>query len=162
MRYKIVPEPRSVEFLRDVQAALPLVPGTVEDCCSRIRDRTGLPSRDVAREYLTFAQALGFAAEGDRGFHRTREDPSEDELAQRFLEHVFGAREVVESVDEGPKSTEEAFDEIRDLVPRWERDRHTNWEAEWLDRTERLLEWAVEFGLVERSEEGYRQSTTAL
>ncbi|MCU4798867.1 hypothetical protein OB920_00565 [Halobacteria archaeon HArc-gm2] len=162
MRYKVVPEPRSVEFLRDVQAALPLVPGTVEDCCSRIRDRTGLPSRDVAREYLTFAQALGFAAEGDRGFHRTREDPPEDELAQRFLEHVFGARKIVDVLADGEKTVREAFDEIRDLVPQWERDRHTDWEAEWLDRTERLLEWAVEFGLVERSADGYRQSTTAL
>ncbi|SFR93797.1 hypothetical protein SAMN05216559_1376 [Halomicrobium zhouii] len=159
MRYKVVPEARSVAFLRDVQAALPLVPGTVEDCCSRIRDRTGLPSRDVAREYLTFAQALGLAAEGDRGFHRTREDPSEDDLADRFLEHVFGAREVVDALDEGSKTVAETFEAMRDVVPRWERDRHTDWEAEWLDRTERLLEWAVEFGLVERSEDGYRRVT---
>lgn len=157
MRYKIVPEPRSVEFLRDVQAALPLVPGSVEDCCSRIRDRTDLESRDEAREYLTFAQAHGLAAEGDRGFRRTRAEPSEGELTERFVASVFGAREVVESVDSEPKSVEETFEEIRVLVPQWERDRHSDWEAEWVDRTERLLDWAVEFGLVERTGRGYQR-----
>lgn len=157
MRYKVVPEPRSVEFLRDVQAALPLIPGTVEDCCSRIRDRAGLESRDEAREYLTFAQALGLAAEGDRGFHRTREGPSKEELAARYLEHVFGAREVVESIEGESKSVEECFDAVREFVPQWERDRHTDWEAEWIDRTERLLEWGVEFGLVERTEDRYQR-----
>jgi len=160
MRYKVVPEPRSVRFLRDVQAALPLVPGSVEDCCSRIRDRTGLASRDIAREYLTFAQALGLAAEGDRGFHRTREDPSNEELGDWFLERVFGAREVVEAVEDGSNAVDEVFDEIRELVPRWERDRHSDWESEWIDRTERLLEWAAEFGLVARSGERYRRTAS--
>ncbi len=158
MRYKVVPESRSVEFLREVQAALPLVPGTVEDCCSRIRDRTDLQSRDEAREYLTFAQALGLAAEDGRGFHRTREDPPEEELAERFLSNVFGAREVLEAVDETPNTVEATYDEIRELVPRWERDRHSDWEAKWQGRTERLLEWAAEFGLVERSADGYRRT----
>lgn len=157
MRYKVVPEPRSVEFLRDVQAALPLVPGSVEDCCSRIRDRTDLQSRDEAREYLTFAQALGLAAEGERGYHRTRAEGSNEGLANGFRERVFGAREVLESLDDGPKSVEEGFAAIRDAVPNWERDRHSDWEAEWRERTERLLEWGVEFGLLERTDDGYRR-----
>ena len=159
MRYKVVPESRSVAFLREVQAALPLVPGSVEGCCSRIRDRTDLQSRDEAREYLTFAQALGLAAEGGRGFHRTREEPDDGELAERFRENVFGAREVLDGLEAGPRPVEQTFDEIRESVPRWERDRHSDWASEWFDRTERLLEWGVEFRLAERTEDGYRRST---
>lgn len=156
MRYKVVPAPRSVAFLRDVRAALPLVPGSVEDCCTRIRDRTDLQSRDRAREYLTFAQALGLAAEGERGFHRTREEPTDGELADRFRENVFGAREALDALDDGPKTAAECFDVIRDVVPRWERDRHTDWEAQWRDVTRRLLEWGVAFGLLDRTGDEYR------
>jgi len=156
VRYKVVPEPRSVAALRDVQTALPLVPGSVEDCCSRIRDRTDLQSRDVAREYLTFAQALGLATESERGYSSARDSPPNDELGGRFREQVFGARELLASLEDGPKTAVACFQEIRDDVPQWERDRHTDWEAEWRDRTERLLEWGVEFGLVTRTDDGYR------
>lgn len=158
MRYKVVPEPRSVAFLEAVQAALPFVPGTVEDCCRRIRDRTDLHSRDEAREYLTFAQALGLASESERGFSRTRADPDPDELGARFRERVFGAREVLETLDD-PKSADEAFGELREIVPQWERDRRSDWESEWRERIEWLLSWGVEFGLVERTGAGYRRST---
>jgi len=57
MRYKPVPEPRGVDALLAVRDAVLLVPGTVEDCCTRIRDRTGIASRDAAREWLTFCRA---------------------------------------------------------------------------------------------------------
>lgn len=156
MRYKIVPEPRSVEFLREVRMALPLVPDTVEDCCTRVRDRTDLQSRDVAREYLTFAQALGLADESGRGFHRTRENQSDDVLADRYRENVFGAREMLEALENGPKSVEESFDDVRDIVPRWERDRHSDWEAKWRDRSHRLLEWGRTFDLIERIDDVYQ------
>jgi hypothetical protein len=149
MRYKVVPEPRSVAFLREVQQALPLVPGSVEDCCTRIRDRTDLQSRDAAREYLTFAQALELAVEGDRGFYRSREEPGESALAQRFEARVFGARELLDVLAAGPQTEDGCFDALRETVPQWERDRHADWEGEWRERTERLLEWAVVFELVE-------------
>lgn len=156
MRYKVVPEPRSVAFLRDVQSALPLVPGSVEDCCARIRDRTDLQSRDEAREYLTFVQALGLATEGDRGYSQVRDGPADDELGERFHEQVFGARETLQALADGAGTAAECFEMARDTVPRWERERHVDWEAVWRDRTERLLAWAVEFGLVSRRDGTYR------
>ncbi len=156
MRYKVAPEPRSVAFLRDVQSALPLVPGTVEDCCARIGDRTGLQSRDEARSYLTFVRALGLATETDRGYSRVRDGPADDELGERFREHVFGAQEVLEALAGGARTAAECFEALRESVPRWERERHADWEPEWRARTEHLLEWAVEFGLVYRQDGEYQ------
>lgn len=154
MRYKVVPPVRDVAFLREVRAALPLVPDSVEDCCARIRDRTGCPSRDEAREYLTFCQALGLAAESDRGYHRTRTDLDDADLAERFRDAVFGAREVLAALDGESRTADEVYAEVREVVPRWERDRHADWEEVWRERIERLLEWGVAFGLVRRSEDG--------
>ena len=156
MRYKTAPEPRSVSFLREVQSALPLVPGSAEDCCARIRDRTDLRSRDEAREYLTFARALGLATEGDRGYVRVRDGPSDSELGARFRKNVFGAREILQTLRDGDSTVAECFGGVRDQVPRWERERHTDWEAEWQERTGRLLGWGVEFGLVSRHDDRYR------
>lgn len=153
MRYKVVPPATSTEFLREAHEALPLVPGTVEDCCTRIRDRTeGVHSRDEARELLTFLQAVGLAAEVDEGFYRPREPPGDDELASAFEEHVYGAREVLGALEESgeAETVEWVFAEaIEPIVPRWERDREGDWRATWRERTERLLAWAAFFGLVE-------------
>lgn len=156
MRYKVVPAPRSVAFLRDVQSALPLVPGSVDDCCARIRDRTDIQSRDEARAYLTFVRALGLAADSDRGYSRVRDGPADDELGERFREQVLGAREVLQALEHGPRTAAECFELGRDTVPRWERERQVDWETEWRARTERLLEWAAEFGLVRRQDSKYR------
>ena len=155
VRYKVVPPVRDVDFLREVAGALPLVPGTVEDCCSRIRDRTDVPARDDAREWLTFCQALGLAAETDQGYHRVSDVPDEQAIANTYRDHVFGAREVLAAVGDGA-TTREVFEEIREIVPQWERARDDDWEATWQDRTERLLEWAVVFGLAERVGTEYR------
>ena len=156
VRFKIVPPVRTVGFLREAAETLPLVPGSVEDCCSRIRDGTAVTSRDEAREYLTFLQALGLVAETDRGFHRVRDGPGDEDLSVAFRERVFGAREVLDCVATEPRTVEEAFDALRDEIPRWERDRHEDWEAEWRERTERLLGWAAVFGLVTESDGQYR------
>lgn len=155
VRFKIVPPVRSVDFLRDAAETLPLVPGSVEDCCSRIRDGTAVTSRDEAREYLTFLQALGLVAETDRGFHRVRDAPDDEELAEAFRERVFGAREVLGALSDEPRTVEESFDTLRDEIPRWERDRYEDWEAEWHERTERLLGWAETFGLATESDGQY-------
>lgn len=152
MRYKVVPEPRDVSFLRAAHEALPLVPGSVDDCCTRIRNRTDVPSRDAAREWLTFLQALGLAAETERGYHRVREPPGDDELAAAFVENVFLVRELVDRVRRAdqPTSTPEAFGIVRDEIPRWERERYADWEREWRDRVRKLLEWSRTFGLVSK------------
>lgn len=150
MRYKIVPEPRGVDLLLSARDAVPLVPGSVEDCCTRIRDRTGIESRDAAREWLTFCQALGLVEETDRGYRRIRGEPDRDVLGQAFRDHVFGAEEVLQALGtEEPRDVRAVFARVRGTVPRWERDRYPDWEDEWHDRIRRLLEWGVAFGRVE-------------
>jgi hypothetical protein len=157
VRYKVAPPPRGVDALFAVRDALPLVPGSVEDCCTRIRDRTGVPSRDAAREWLTFCQALGLAAETDRGYHRTREEPATPVLADRLLEAVFPARELREVlVANGPLSAGEAFDRVREDVPRWERSRSSEWESDWRERVDHLLGWFEVVGIAETGPDGYR------
>lgn len=157
VRYKVIPAPRTTRFLFEVRDALPVVPGTVEDCCTRIRDRTDLPSRDDARAWLTFCQALGLASETDRGFHRVRDDPGTEELADRLVANVFPTRELLAVLEaEAPVTPPAAFDGVRGRIPRWERSRSVDWEDEWTTRTECLLEWCVEFGLATRVDGAYR------
>ena len=157
MRYKTIPEPVGRDGLFAARDALPLVPGSVEDCCTRIRDRTDTPSRDEARELLTFLQALGLAAETDRGFHRVREEPTDADLRSAFVENVFGAAEIVEALSaaDEPLTPDDGLDAIRDDVPRWERDKHADWESEWHERVARLLSWAETFGLADAVDGGY-------
>jgi len=157
MRYKVVPEPVDIDLLFAARDAVPLVPGSVEDCCTRVVDRTDVPSRDDAREWLTFLQALGLVAETDRGFYRVREEPDRETLGGPFTTNVFGAREVTDvlAASDAPIPTETVFEEVRDLVPRWERDRHVDWESEWLGRIERLLAWGVVLGVFEERDGRY-------
>ena len=156
MRYKVAPPPRSVSFLAAVRGAVPLVPETESDCCLAIQRATDVSGRERAREYLTFTRALRLVTENSRGYHRTLEPLETARLASAFRERVFLGRELVETVGTEPKSPEDAFDAVRDAVPRWERERQPDWEREWRDRVDRLLEWAVVLGLVERVEGGYR------
>jgi hypothetical protein len=155
-RYKVVPDPLGLDTLAAVHAALPLVPDSVEDCCLRVVDRTDVPARDDAREWLTFCQALGLAERTDGGYERVRTDFDTDELAAAYRERVFGARELLAAIeDDGPLTADEAFERLAPGVPGWERDRHTDWEREWRERTGRLLAWACLFDLATRDGERY-------
>lgn len=157
MKLKAVPEPRDREFLETAQRALPLVPGSEDDCCARLLDRTDLAARDDAREWITFLRALGLAKVTDSGYRRLRRDPSRDELAVAFREGVFGAEAVLGSLrDESTLGSEEVFERFRPHVPNWERYRRPDWEDHWRGRVERLLGWLVMFGLAERVDGGYR------
>ncbi|WP_302081152.1 hypothetical protein [Salinibaculum rarum] len=160
MRYKVVPAPADRALLTDVHEALPLVPGSVEDCCTRIRDRTTVPSRDEAREWLTFATALGLVAETERGYHRVRNPPEPDRLVENFRENVFGVEEVLGALDdaETPLDDSAAFESVRNLVPRWERNRYADWESEWTDKVRLRLAWSEAFGLVTRGDNGYERA----
>ncbi|WP_415381386.1 hypothetical protein [Halosimplex sp. TS25] len=161
MRYKVVPPVRDREFLERAQRAVPLVPGAVEDCCIRLVDETAAPSRDAARESLTFLQALELVEETPRGFRRRRVDVDDADLADAFERRVFGASELLDALrDDGPVTADEAFEAMREHVPHWERDRHTDWEAEWRERTKRLLGWSVVFGLAARDDDGDRYRST--
>jgi hypothetical protein len=153
MRYKVVPEPLGLDTLEAAHAAMPLVPGSVEDCCLRLVDRTAVPARDSAREWVTFMQALDVVAETPQGYKRRRVEFDPRALGNAFQRRVFGAREVLATLDAGPATVEEVFESLAPAVPEWERDRHTDWEREWRERTRRLLEWGVAFGLVVRDGE---------
>lgn len=157
MRYKVVPAPADRALLTDVRDALPLVPGSVEDCCTRVRDRTSVPSRDEAREWLTFATALGLATETERGYHRVRNPPDDDALADNFRGQVFGVEEVLASLGDAdaPLDDRAVFESVRDIVPRWERNRYADWESEWTDRIGLLLSWCEVFELVTHGDDGY-------
>ena len=162
MRFKVAPEPRDLAFLGSARRAVPLVPGTVEDCCSRLVERTDVASREDAREYLTFLRALELVEETPRGYRRRRADVERTALADAFERRVFGAREVLDAVREangnGGTTVEEAFDALREHVPRWERDRYADWEREWRERARRLLAWAATFGLVVREDGTFRSA----
>jgi hypothetical protein len=157
VRYKVVPPSEDRAVLLAVRDALPPVPGSENDCCARIRDRTHVPSRAEARRWLTFCVALGLAAETDRGYHRIRDDPDAGELGERLLANVYPAREALEYLREaGPSTAPETFEALRERIPRWERSRHDDWAAEWRERIGNLLGWCVAFGLARREGEAYR------
>lgn len=157
MKFKVVPEPRSIEFIEKTRRALPLVPGSEDDCCARLLNRTDLPARDAAREWITFLRALGLAEETDSGFRRLRCDPSRTALADAFRKRIFGAETVLDvlSTDE-PLGVDAVFERFREQVPNWERYRRTDWENEWRERVRRLLGWVVVFDLAECVDGRYR------
>ncbi|MBV0924854.1 hypothetical protein KTS45_11660 [Halomicroarcula limicola] len=158
MRYKVAPPTRSLDFLRDARAAIPLVPDDEADCCRAIQRATDVADRETAREYLTFLRALGLVAESERGYHRTRTEPDRSALATAFREHVFAAAELLDALDnDGPLTEAEAFERVRDAVPRWERERQTGWEDVWRTRVGHLLGWAEVFGLATQTSEGYER-----
>ncbi len=161
MQFKLVPEaPDSLAFLETVQGAIPLVPGTEDDCCARIMRETAIGPRDEARTWLTFLRALGLAAEGQAGFYRERTEPDPESVRRMFLERVYGAREVLDllEVAEEPRSATEVFERFRDSgsIPHYERHKHRQRLSEiWGERVRRLLEWAVLLELAERVDGGY-------
>jgi len=163
MRLKPVPEPpRSPSTVGEVQSALPLVPGSEEDCCARVVRRTDVDDPDVARDWITFLRALELVDRHDAGYARRRTDPERSAMAAAFRDRVFGAREVLDALAaaEGSLAPEDVLDRIEEAVPEWERGRHRDWRAEWTARVERLLSWAVLFGLADRGDGGYRRRKT--
>lgn len=159
MRLKPVPPaPEDLAGLRAARDSVPRVPRSETDCCGRLMDRYGVPERDEAETWLTFLRALGLVGETDGDYYRTGDDPDRAELARRFEEGVYAAAELLAALEtEGPLEPADAFDAVADVVPEWERHRDPGWERTWQERIERLLAWAVLFGLAERTEDGYRR-----
>jgi hypothetical protein len=165
VRLKPLPEPpaafegdRSVfDVLGDAQSAVPLVPGSENDCCARLMRREGFESRDVARNWLTFLRALELAAETESGFKRTDREPTHENVRESFCERVFGANETLQVLEraDGPLTAESTFDRLRDTVPGWERERRRTWVDHWEERTARLLDWLVLLDLAAGVDDGY-------
>ncbi|MDZ7701455.1 MAG: HAD family hydrolase [Halobacteriales archaeon] len=97
-RKPLPPPPDDLASLRTAQAAVPLVASSEEDCCARLQGRLDLPARDTAATWLDFLRGLGLAEEGPSGFSRVRVEPGDAELAETFLDRVYGAREVREEL----------------------------------------------------------------
>ena len=156
-----------VDYVAEVQGAVPLVPGSEDDCCARLVRRLGYERRDVSRTWLTFLRGLDLAVETDEGFRRTRTEPSLDGLRAGLLDGVVGAREIAEravggDTDDsaaaaetaertagGATTVEAAFDAVEPLVPRWERTRTDDWEEVWRERVVRLCDWLAALGLLD-------------
>jgi hypothetical protein len=159
VRYKVAPPPRSLSFLRTAREAIPLVPDSEADCCRAILTATDVSDRETARKYLVFLQTLELVAESDRGYHRTSAEFDRAALASAFEKSVFGVDVLLAALDSNPVDADAVFDAIRDEIPRWERERHADWEGVWRARVTNLLEWAVLFELAERTADGYQQPT---
>ncbi|ODR81685.1 hypothetical protein BG842_20565 [Haladaptatus sp. W1] len=161
MKFKPIPEaPDGLDFVSDVQRAVPLIPGTEDDCCARLMRRIGFQSRDVARTWLTFLRALELAKKTDSGFVRIRRDPDEEALAEALQTRVYGVSTVLNVLPEDEWLESEAvFERFSDEIPTWERYKDpTRVEDVWRERVGNMLEWAVLLGLAERSEDGYRRT----
>lgn len=158
MKFKPVPEaPENLDFVRDVQRALPLVPDVTDDCCTRVMRRAGVGNRDSAGTWLTFLRALELAEETEDGtFVRRRREPERDELAEAFETRVYRASTVLDVLsDEGPLEADAVFARFREEVPSRGRDGDSGVEAVARERVGNVLDWAVLLGLVGRVEDGY-------
>lgn len=169
MKFKLVPEPpETLDRVRDAQRAVPLVPGSEDDCCARLMRRVGFRSRDVARTWLTFLRALDLAEETPDGFTRLRADPTPEHVRERFLSGVYGATDLADALlaaageggSDGALPADDAFDRFADRVPDWERHRTDDWESVWRERVGRLLGWFVLLGLAEERADGYAATET--
>lgn len=172
MKFKLVPEaPETVAFVADAQAAVPMVPGSEDDCCARLMRRLGFRSRDVARTWLTFLRALGLAEETDDGFKRLPGDPTPAYVREQFLAGVYGAGDVADAIlaaegtgdsdgDATGLTVDEAFAAFVDRVPNWERFRTDDWESVWRDRVGRHLAWFALLDLAEERDGAYVSTGT--
>ena len=148
-----------VDYVAEVQGAVPLVPGSEDDCCARLVRRLGFERRDVSRTWLTFLRGLDLAVETDEGFRRTRTEPSLDGLRSGLLDGVVGAREIVERAVSGETTAADAFDAVEPLIPRWERTRTDDWEEVWRGRVARLCDWLTVLGLLDAAGESNGEPT---
>ncbi|MEZ3115862.1 hypothetical protein RYH80_08020 [Halobaculum sp. MBLA0147] len=142
----------TADYVADVQAAVPLVPGTEDDCCARLQRRLGYESRDVSRTWLTFLRGIDLAVETDEGFRRTRESADAAGLRERLFGGVLGATELGTALAAADESfgVADGFAAVEPLVPRWERTRTDDWETVWRERVTRLFDWFVALELAER------------
>jgi hypothetical protein len=156
-RFKLVPPaPASLDAIAEAQRAVPLVPGSEDDCCARLMRRLDLPSRDVARTWLTFLRALDLAAERESGFVRLSRDPTTDHLREAFLDRVYGAREVRGVLDARPLDADAVFERFEERVPTWEHHKDpSGWRETWRERVGRLLDWLVLLDLAAPVDDGY-------
>ncbi|MFO8114514.1 MAG: hypothetical protein R6U01_03990 [Halorubrum sp.] len=155
MRLKPVPDPpAALDDLRGLQRAVPLVPGSTDDCCARLRDRCDLPDRRSANDWLAFLRALGLVRETSRGFVRADAEPTPELVREGLREGVLLVPEALAALRAAtpadPLTPDALFEATREAVPRHDRARDPEWEATWRDRAARLLAWLALVDLAER------------
>ncbi|MFC6754123.1 hypothetical protein [Halorubrum tibetense] len=154
MRLKPLPEPpASLGALADLQRAVPLVPGTTDDCCARLRERRGLPDRQTANDWLALLRVLGLVRATPRGFVRTEADPTPKRVREGLREGVLLVPETLSLLRDAsgttPVTPASLFAATRESVPRHDRARDPNWEGSWRNRADRLLRWLALVDLAE-------------
>ena len=95
MKFKVLPEPASVETIAETQAAVPLVPDREVSCCARLVDRTDVGARDAAVEWLTFLRALELVEEVDGRYRRLPHEADPGRLRRSFRERVYLADDAL-------------------------------------------------------------------
>jgi hypothetical protein len=155
VRLKPVPDPpTALDDLRELQRAVPLVPGSTDDCCARLRDRCDLPDRQTANDWLAFLRALGLVRETSRGFVRSDAEPTPELVREGLREGVLLVPEALSALRAAtpadPLTPDALFEATRESVPRHDRARDPEWEATWRDRSARLLAWLALVDLAER------------
>jgi hypothetical protein len=146
----VPPAPDAFGDVARVQRAVPLVPGSDDDCCGRLVDRLGV-DRGTARTWLTFLRALELVVETPAGYRRTDAAPTVDHCRAALFDRVFAAAAVRDALAAaGPATVDDVFEAVRERVPTWERHRDPAWTDAWRERVCRLLGWLVLFDAAER------------
>jgi hypothetical protein len=143
MRYKVAPPPRSLSDLQQIRRAIPLVPDDELDCCLSIQRAADIDDREQARQYLTFLRALDLVATDTRGYYRTQDEFDIKRINTAYQDNVFLVVELCTAATGDPN---EAFEAIRGEIPRWERERHCDWEDVWRERVWNIIKWGQTFG----------------
>ena len=154
MRLKPVPDPPdSLGDLAAFRRAVPLVPGSTDDCCARLRERRGLPDRQTANDWLAFLRALGLVRETTRGFVRADAEPTPERVREGLRDGVLLVPEALDALRAAspgdPLTPGDLFAATRESVPRHDRARDPDWEATWRERADRLLRWLALVDLAE-------------
>ncbi|GGL50589.1 hypothetical protein GCM10009039_06000 [Halocalculus aciditolerans] len=142
MRYKPVPPaPDSPDVVSRARDSLPESVDPDVDCCARVMDAVGV-DRGTAADWLVFLAALGLLDERDGTYAQSAAAVERGALADAFVERVYGARELVDVLDDDPRTVEDIASRASVL-----RD---------AERVARLLAWCQLLGLAERADGGYR------
>jgi hypothetical protein len=156
VRYTLVPRARGWEFLDRVHRTVPDSPDEIEDCCGHLQEQTAIESREHAREWLVFLQALGCVDESTDGYYRTAKPDSPEGVADSFENSLFGVEELLAVLSNAAELL--TVDELSKRIDESERDRlqsAAGTPESARESVERRLQWAELFGLVSRQDDRY-------
>lgn len=174
VQFNPIPDPPdSLDRIAAVHEALPTEPDPELDCCARVIERTAVETREAAADWITFLRALEVVAKAPNGYRRAPMpgdvepdsdvdgDPNLEQLARAFRDRVVGVDAVLSTLDdEDGLAAEVIYGQLvaTDSIPTSDRRRYGDrLRSIWIDRIDRILEWATLFELVERVDGAYRR-----